>query len=152
MLQLNHILGNIGDSDFSKKIHDLSHEDSVERVHLSTSDSLRKRLRVTTDKGTDCAIVLNRKAQLSNGSILWLDTNRAIIVNLLETNWLRLVPVDMAVALELGYFAGNLHWRVRFAGSVLEVALDGSEKSYLDRLDPYFKSGKVKREIDESQY
>ena len=149
MLQLNRILGNIGDSGFSKKIHDLSHADNVERVHLSTTDSLRKRLRVTTDKGTDCAIVLNRKTQLSNGSILWLDTDRAIIIKLLETNWLKLIPVNKAVALELGYFAGNLHWRVRFAHSVLEVALEGSEKSYLDRLEPYFKSGKVKREINE---
>jgi len=146
VLQLNHILGNIGDSDFSQKIHELSHAGNLESVHLSTSDSLRKRLRVTTDKGTDCAIILNRKAHLSNGSILWLDNDRAIIVKLLETIWLRLIPADTAVALELGYFAGNLHWRVRFAGTKLEVALEGSEKSYLDRLKPYFESGKVKRE------
>jgi len=149
VLQLNNIIGNIGDSDFSKKIHDLSHDDSIEKVYLSSSDSLRKRLRVTTDKGTDCAIVLNRKTELSNGSILWLDADRAIVVKFMETNWLRLTPVDMAVALELGYFAGNLHWRVRFVGTVLEVAIEGSEKSYLDRLKPYFESGKVKREIDE---
>jgi len=149
VLQLTHIFGNVGDNDFCEKIHDLSHADSLERVHLSATDSLRKRLRVTTDKGTDCAIVLNRKAQLSNGSILWLDNDRAIVVKFLETNWLRLIPLDMAVALELGYFAGNLHWKVRFVDSILEVALEGSEKSYLDRLEPYFKSGKVKREIDE---
>ena len=48
---------------------------------------------------------------------------------MLETNWLLIAPTDAAAALELGYFVGNLHWRVRFDGHVLKIALDGPEQN-----------------------
>ena len=64
---------------------------------------------------------------------------------MLETKWLRIVPVNDAAALELGYFAGNLHWRVRFDEAVLEIALDGPEQNYLDRLANHLDSGRARR-------
>ena len=50
-----------------------------------------------------------------------------------------------AAALELGYFAGNLHWRVRFEGERLLVALEGPEEDYLSRLKPFLDVGRARR-------
>jgi urease accessory protein UreE len=54
-----------------------------------------------------------------------------------------LAPRDVAAALELGYHAGNSHWTVRFDGSVMRIALEGPEQSYLDRLAALFDTHRV---------
>ena len=50
----------------------------------------------------------------------------------------------MAAALELGYFCGNLHWRVRFEGALIKVALDGPRESYLARLAQHLEDGRAR--------
>ena len=145
MLRLNRVLGEAGDPRTAEKLHRLEHQGKVEYIILNSRDTSRKRLRLSTDQGTDCAIALPRTERLGNGSVLLLDEARAIVVRLRETPWLGLVPADACAALELGYFAGNAHWRVRFDGARLEVALDGPAQDYLDRLDPLLKSGRVRR-------
>ncbi len=132
----------------AEQIHRLSHDGKLEEIRLSAADTARKRLRVTTDKGTDCAIAIARESRLENGSVLFLEDGRAIIVRMLETKWLRIAPTNNAAALELGYFAGNLHWRVRFDGPMLEIALDGPEQNYLDRLANHLDSGRARRVDD----
>ncbi|KPY61394.1 Urease accessory protein UreE 1, partial [Pseudomonas syringae pv. solidagae] len=56
-----------------------------------------------------------------------------------------LQPRDAAAALELGYFAGNMHWAVRFAGDTLQILLNGPEADYLERLAPMLADGRVQR-------
>ena len=148
VLHLTRIVGNSSASEMAEQLHRLSHDGGLEEIRLSAADTARKRLRVTTDKGTDCAIALNRDAKLENGSVLLLEDARAIVVRMLETKWLRIAPADSAAALELGYFAGNLHWRVRFDGALLEIALEGPEQNYLDRLANHFDSGRARRVTD----
>jgi len=148
VLHLNRIVGNSSSSELAETLHRLSHDGQLEEIQLSAADTARKRLRVMTDKGTDCAIALNRDANLENGSVLLLEDRRAIVVRMLETKWLRIAPTDATAALELGYFAGNLHWRVRFNGALLEIALEGPEQNYLDRLANHFESGRARRVDD----
>ena len=149
VLHLNQIVGNSSSDDLAEKLHRLSHDGQLEEIHLSAADTARKRLRVETDKGTDCAIALNRDVQLENGSVLLLEKRRAIVIRMLETKWLRIAPRDAEAALELGYFAGNLHWRVRFDGPVMAVALDGPEEDYLARLSPFLEGGRTERLADD---
>ena len=148
MLHLNQILGNSSSGELAEILHRLSHDGKLEEIRLSAADTARKRLRVITDKGTDCAIALNRDASLENGSVLLLENQRAIVVRMWETNWLLIAPTDATAALELGYFVGNLHWRVRFDGDVLKIALDGPEQNYLNRLANHFESGRARRVDD----
>ncbi len=77
--------------------------------------------------------------------MLVLEDTRAVVVRLAAERWLALAPRDSAAALELGYFAGNLHWRVRFAGERLLVALEGPEDDYLVRLKPFLDDGRARR-------
>lgn len=145
MITLNEILGHASDPGVARKLHKLSHSGGVEYVTLSREDALRHRLRVTTDLGTECAIALPRTMQLADGAVLLLEADRAVVVRLLEREWLTLAPRDAAAALELGYFAGNSHWTVRFDGPLLGIALQGPEQSYIDRLAASFSEGRVTR-------
>ncbi len=74
-----------------------------------------------------------------------LTDERAVVVRMRDTAWLTLAPLDAAAALELGYFAGNMHWAVRFQGAWLRIALQGPVQQYLERLDPFLKDGRVRQ-------
>jgi urease accessory protein len=121
----------------------------VETILLQRTDAQRHRLRTTTDRGTDVAIALDRNESLSDGAVLYLTEDRAIVVRMNEETWLAFVPIDTAAALELGYAAGNLHWRVRFFAGTLQVAREGPEETYLDRLRPLLNSGRIQRALDD---
>ena len=145
MLRLNRILGQASDPQFFDRLHHLQHDRRVERIVIGSEDAARHRLRVLTDAGTECAVSLPRDQRLANGSILLLEPERAIIVTMREEEVLKLVPTDSAAALELGYFAGNMHWAVRFQGSELHILLHGPAEAYLDRLDPLLAGGRIVR-------
>lgn len=140
---LDTILGFASDAPFDAALHDLGHAGRVEYLTVAPDDVARKRLRLRTDKGTDCAVALAREAVLADGAVLRLDPDRAIVVRLSERQWLALAARDHAAALELGHLAGNLHWKVRFDGTTLLVALEGPRQTYLDRLAPMLADGRV---------
>lgn len=145
MLRVTNLLGEASEPEVGERLHSLSHAGKVEYVILSRGDMSRHRLRAITDKGTDCAIALPRSEHLSNGAVLLLEEHRAIIVRMEEEAWLDIVAADADAALELGYLAGNMHWRVRFDGAVLKIALEGAESNYLTRLAPLLESGRARR-------
>ena len=145
MLQLSEILGYSHDSNLSNLIHDLSHKDKVEYIVLDHANLQRRRFRTSTDKGADCAISISRNNKLSNGAVLLLENDRAIVVRMAEDEWLSLKPKDLSTAIELGYFAGNMHWRVKFEHERIDIALESPENIYLDRLKDFFEQKKITR-------
>ena len=74
-----------------------------------------------------------------------LENDRAIVVQMAEDQWLSLKPRDLATAIELGYFAGNMHWRVKFENDCLDIALDSPEEIYLERLKDFFDQQRITR-------
>ena len=145
MLRLNRILGQASEPGFFDRLHHLQHEGRVERIVIGAEDAARHRLRVTTDAGTECAISLPRDQRLANGSILLLEEDRAILIAMRDEEVLKLVPADVAAALELGYFAGNMHWAVRFQDAELHILLHGPAEAYLARLDALLAGGRIVR-------
>ena len=141
---LSSILGYAADEPFDSALHDLSHAGKVEYLTISPDDTSRRRMRAKTNKGTECAIVLNRDQQLSDGAVLNISDNLAIVVRLAQQKWLLLETQNHAAALEVGYFIGNLHWKVEFEGERIRVALQGPLQTYLDRLELLIKTGKVR--------
>lgn len=143
MLHLNQILGYAAEPELADRLHHLGHHGVVEMLHVAPSELGRRRLRMTTDQGTDCAIAIPRESRLADGAVLYLDESRAIVVKLGEQAWLRIRPADAAAAVELGYNAGNLHWKVRFEGADLLVARDGPAELYTARLKPLLDTGRI---------
>lgn len=143
------VVGSVNDSRVRHRLHELKHEGRVEYIFLNQDDMRRRRLRVTTDKGVECQIALPRSQELTDGAILLLSDERAIVVRSQEERWLCLEPRDKASALELGYCAGNLHWRVKFKDERILVALEGPERDYLLRLEHILGSGRARRVEDD---
>ncbi len=145
MIQIQNVVGYSHDSKLSNILHDLSHQNKVEYIVLDHANLQRRRFRAQTDKGTDCAVSISRDNKLSNGAVLLLEKDRAIVVKTSEDRWLSLQPTDVSAAIELGYFAGNMHWRVKFAKDRLDIALENPKKIYLERLQDFFTQKKVKQ-------
>jgi urease accessory protein len=136
------ILGSRGDPVLAERLHDISHHGVVETLFVEPVDLPRRRFHSHTDRGTACFLALPRSAQLFDGAILLVEDKRAIILRVGQQNWLRLRPSDSG-GLELGYLAGNLHWKVRFEDGCLLVALDHPVEQYLARLADLQSAGKV---------
>lgn len=145
--QISKILGYASDPNIAEKLHVLAHRSLVEYLTIDAADVQRQRIRRTTDRGTDCAIALPRNQRLRDGAVLKLDHDGAIVVRLTEEQWLTIEPCDKASALEFGYFAGNLHWRVKFQDGRLKIALEGPKQDYIARLRPFLESNRV-REVE----
>lgn len=143
MIQLTEILGYAAEPDIAERLHHVSHHGTLEYLALAAHDVGRRRLRVSGDHGSDCAIALPRDVRLADGAVLLLEPQHAIVVRIGEQTWLRLRPRDSAAAIELGYNAGNLHWKVKFDGADLLVARDGPVADYTTRLQALLDQGKV---------
>lgn len=143
MLRLHGILGHENNSGYHARLHELEHRDGIEILYVPPDEVGRKRFRLTTDRGTDCAVSLDRREDLADGALLFIDADRAIIARFGEQTVLRLSPVDAAAALKLGWNAGNLHWRVRFDGDCLVVLVDGAKADYRARIAQLLNDGAV---------
>ncbi len=138
---LTEILGAASEPEMHEALHRLEHRGAVDSLTIEPADLARRRMRLTSAQGRDCGLALSRSAKLFNGAVLVLESDWALVVRVTEERWLRLRPRDSAAALELGYHAGNLHWRVRFEAGDLLVALEGPEESYLARLEKHLADG-----------
>ncbi len=143
MIQINQVLGHSHDSNLSSQLHDLSHHKKVEYIVLDHANLQRRRFRAQTDQGTDCAVTISRENKLSNGAVLLLEEDRAIVVKMAEDQWLSIRPKDVSTAIELGYFAGNMHWRVKFEHERLDIALESPKEIYLERLKDFLDQNKI---------
>ncbi|MGE3876408.1 MAG: urease accessory protein UreE [Parvibaculaceae bacterium] len=143
MIHVNSLVGARTDPLLHERLHQLEHHGAVETVTIAIGDLDRRRLLVRTQAGEELAIALPREQKLFDGAVLVLETDRAIVVRGGKQRWLRLSPQSAGAALELGYHAGNLHWRVRFDGTDLLVSMDGPVQHYVARIEPLIQDGRV---------
>ena len=143
MIRIERVLGSRTDPALKEPLHRLEHHGAVEFLAVQPADLDRRRLKASTERGEEVAITLPRDQKLFDGAVLLIDDERAIVVRAGDQRWLRLSPRAARDALELGYHAGNLHWRVRFDGGDLLVALDGPAASYAARIEPLLSAGRV---------
>jgi urease accessory protein len=143
MLRIDRVLGSRLEPEFSEELHRLEHRGAIDIVNVPVADLARHRLLITTRGGQELAIALPRHQKLFDGAVLLLDDNRAIVVRAASERWLRLEPRSISDAVELGSPVGNLHWRVRFGGEVLLVALEGRPEDYTARLENLITSRRV---------
>jgi urease accessory protein len=144
MLTVTKVIGHASDAALAERLHALGHADRIETLTIDRNDTLRRRLRGVTDRGTEVAIALDRSEQLADGAVLALEASRAVVVRMSEETWLTVTPRDADSALEAGYFIGNLHWRVRFEPGAILIALEGPASHYTARLAHLTMQGKIR--------
>jgi urease accessory protein len=144
---LDGIVGWVTDQAVADRLHELRHqpdlEHAVEYLHLDVHDLNRKRLRATSDAGTDYAIVLQRDSALADGAVLLLETDRAVVVRADARRTMTLRANDIGAALRLGFLAGHLHWKVDQRDDAVVVHLEGPESDYISRIVELLDSGRV---------
>ncbi|MHB8885506.1 MAG: urease accessory protein UreE [Methylovirgula sp.] len=143
MRLIEKLVGHRGDASLAERLHQLEHRGAVDTLHIKGEEIQRRRFRARTSLNKEVAIALPRDQCLSDGAILVLEADEALVVRVATTKWIRFVPRDAAAALELGYHAGNLHWRVKFDGMILRVAQEGARESYIARLQHLIDAGLV---------
>jgi urease accessory protein len=143
MILVTEILGVTSEPRFAAGLHDLQHDGKVEVITIDPADALRRRLRVTTDKGTEVVVALEKGQQLDDGAILVFERQRAIVARLNQQRWLRVSPKDKAAASEVGYFVGNLHWQVHFDHGDILIAIEGNVSDYEARLQHFTENGRI---------
>ena len=125
-------------------IHKLEHEEALDTIRLNADDLSRRRFTSETTFGKTVGISLPRSLKLYDGALLEISERYCLMVKVEPENWLRLEVQSADVALRLGYFAGNLHWAVKFDQNSISVAISGDVDSYLDRINNVFKGCEVK--------
>lgn len=135
------ILDKASSPDVAERLHRIDHSGGLDWLVLPRGDLARRKLRARTANGKEIAIALPRTERLSDGAVLRLDADEALVVKVEAEEWLRVRPRDAQAALRLGFHAGNLHWPVRFENDELLIAIEGPRQTYLDRLDVFQKSG-----------
>lgn len=143
MLRLHGILGGEKDPRYRDQLHHLEHHDGIELLFVPPSEAGRKRFRLLTDRGTDCAISIDRDQELTDGALLYIDPSRAIVARFGAQAVWRLRPANTAAALKLGWNAGNLHWRVRFEEDCIVILLDGPPADYRARIAHLMDDGDI---------
>lgn len=142
-LRVSGIVGGRLDPGLHGRLHRLEHQGALDIVEIGAADLPRRRFRVTSRAGRTVEIALPREQALFDGAVLWLSDEGALLLRVAAQRWLRLVPQTRDDALALGYHAGNLHWRVRFEGDALLVALEAPPEDYLARLGSLAALGRL---------
>ena len=143
MLRLHGVIGHESDESIGARLHALGHRHGVECLYVPSEEAARKRFRLATDRGTDCAVSLDRDDELVDGALLYIDESRAIVARFGEQRVWRLRAANAAAALKLGWNAGNLHWRVRFDGDCLVIPLERPFEEYRARVAALLDQGDI---------
>ena len=137
------IVGHESDPSLADRIHRLRHDGLVEYVHIPAEDMDRTRLRVSSDAGRGYRIALGRDHRVQDGSVLLLDSERAVVVRAGEHRVLVLRATSVSAALRLGFLAGHLHWKSSMIDDIVEVSMEGELDDYLNRIAELVAAGSV---------
>lgn len=148
MLRLHGVVGHESDTLYHERLHELEHHGAIEHLFVPPEEAGRKRFRLTTDGGTDCAVSLDRDEDLTDGALLYIDRDKAIVARFGKQRVWTLRPANAAAALKLGWNAGNLHWRVRFEKDCLVILLDGALGDYRARIAHLLNEGDIAEVAD----
>ena len=142
MLRIDQVLGSRLDPAFAERIHEVEHQGAVDLLTVPAPMLLgiafaRRRKAAPRSRSPCRAISICSTVPCSCSS------PTMPLVRVAQERWLRLQPRSIADAIELGYHAGNLYWRVRFAGEALLVAMEAPMDDYLARIDALIRDRRV---------
>lgn len=137
------VVGHSSDEDIRARLHGLEAEEAVVYLSVAPSDLGRRRFKVGGSDGAEYGVALSSGDALRDGSVLILDDTRAVVVAMEDELTLTLRATSTQGGIQLGWHAGHLHWRVRFAGDDLIVILDAPADEYLDRIRDHISEGSI---------
>ncbi len=150
MLLVERVLGSRIDASLSERLHHLQHHGQVDVLVLPAAELARRRFRAKSEAGLEVAIALPRTRSCSTAPSSTSMTSEPWWSRSTPNTGCALQPRSIADAVELGYHAGNLHWRVRFSGEAMLVALEGPVDRYLERLGALVTERRIVTSVSQS--
>ena len=144
MLRIEQVLGSRLDPAFAERIHEVEHQGAVDLLTVPAPMLLgiafaRRRKAAPRSRSPCRAISICSTVPCSCSC----SSPTMPLVRVAQERWLRLQARSIADAIELGYHAGNLYWRVRFAGEALLVAMEAPMDDYLARIGALIRERRV---------
>lgn len=143
------ILGNI--KDFNNK-----KDYEIEKIIIKSDDLEKRILRVTSENGNEYGISLKDSGtKLENGSVLFDDGKKLIIIETDLEKVLVISPKDMDQMGEIAHFLGNMHTPIKIEHSKIYLHYDKyldntlKEKKYTFEIE-YLKFKRALRHIEHS--
>jgi urease accessory protein len=139
MLNINLVVGNVHkDHELGQKYRQMS-EKQLETIRISRSEAQRVRMRKTSDKGTDVAIMLPQNTHIKHGDVLLLDNERIIVVEV-QPERVAVIAIEnniashhlLEIAAKVGHTIGNLHRPIKIENN--NIILPIQAESELDLL------------------
>jgi urease accessory protein len=152
MISINSVVGNIhNDHDLAQKYNQMTVKQLSEIIQISRSEAQRSRMRKTSNKGSDVAIMLPQSAHIKHGDVLFLNNDKIIIVEI-QPEKVAVIAVKNNIASEhlfemavkVGHTIGNLHRPIKLEDN--KIILPIQAESELDLLKKVL--GSIKELID----
>lgn len=150
MRRVERILGNVHAATlWRKRFETALATGALETATLSPWDAQKRRLRVTTDAGSELGLILTDDTTLGDGAVLEYDeaSGHLTVVRVPGQRLLVLtIEGDEAETtamrgVRLGHVLGNQHWPARVEGRRVEVALPIDERVVRTVLETYQLDG-----------
>jgi urease accessory protein len=124
MITINSVIGNMyHDENLRKQYQDMSSQSLCESIRINRVEAQRVRMRKTSSKGTDIALIMTPGTKLRHGDVL-LVTNDKMVIMELEPENLAVIQVKdnipehdaVQVPVTIGHAIGNLHRPIKLEG------------------------------------
>jgi urease accessory protein len=144
METFSEIVGHHSDADLHDRLHALEHDGKVLVLSVPGSEMGRRRFKAHDQNGVVYGVALDRAEDLRDGSVLFISDDRAVVVKGDEGSTMTFRALTTQGAIQLGWHAGHLHWRVRFGDDdAMTVLLDGPPSDYEERIRPWIDNGSI---------
>jgi urease accessory protein len=140
MISINSVVGNVhNDLELGRKYREMSEKQLLEIVRIRRNEAQRVRMRKTSDKGTDIAIIFPQNTQIKHGDVLLLDNDKIIVVEV-QPERVAVIAIEnnisnhhlLEIAAKVGHTIGNLHRPIKIENN--NVILPIQAESELDLL------------------
>jgi urease accessory protein len=111
----------------------------IEKVHLESTDLVKRIQRVTTDHGKEIGIRLKDPRDLVAGDILHMDDKNLIVIEVLSDDLLVIQPRSLKEMGTIAHQLGNRHLPAQFEEEVMLVQYDYLVEELLQDLQIPFK-------------
>ncbi|HEU0144740.1 MAG TPA: hypothetical protein VFQ47_08125 [Nitrososphaera sp.] len=124
MITINSIIGNMyHDENLRKQYQDMSSQSLCESIRINRIEAQRVRMRKTSSKGTDIALIMTPGTKLRHGDVLLVANDKMVIMELEPENLAVIQVKDnipehdaVQVPVTIGHAIGNLHRPIKLEG------------------------------------
>jgi urease accessory protein len=146
MITVGSVVGNKNkDENLIHIYQDMASKGLVDIIQMSRMEAQRVRMRKSSNKGTDVAIMLPQNVQIKHGDVLLLNNERMIVAEIIPERVAVIAltentPNDhvFEIAVKIGHTIGNLHRPIKLEDNKIFLPIQAD--SELDLLVKLFSS------------